>query len=794
MSLAFKLAVVPFSDHKIRSSRKVCTSNTYPTATRRIITASCSLKTSTSFQESIGKVRERIKGKVEISPSAYDTAWVAMVPSREYSGGMPCFPRCLDWIMENQNSDGSWGLNPGHPSLVKDSLSCTLACLIALRKWNVGQHQVQKGIEFIKSNAWAANDKDQFSPIGFDIVFPMMISYAIELDLTLPLDQDLVDSMFRHRDTEIKRRSQNLEYVAEGLGESFDWNKVLTQKRSNGSLFNSPATTAAALIHCHDDKCSDYLHSALKTYKTWVPTIYPTDIYTRLCVVAALESLGVHCHFRLDLDSILEETYGLWKQKDEELFSDVTCLAMAFRLLRMKGYQVSSDELSTYVDQEVFFKTASLQMTSVTTVLELYRASQIKIYEDESVLEKIHAWTSNFLKQQLLNRTILDKQLRKQVEYDLKNFHGKLNGVVNRRSLELYDINHYQILKAAYRCPTIHNEDFLVFSRSYFNICQAQYQKELQQLERWYTDCRLDSLKYGRSVLRVSHFLTSAILCDPELSDARIAFVKQIVLITRLDDFFDHHGSREESLEIIELVKKWNEPSATTYGSEEVKILFTALYTTINELAAKAYIQQGRRVKHVLIDVWVEILTSAMRELDSCSDDTAPTMDEYLSFAGPSIGSRVCILISIHFLGIKLSEEIVLGTECGSMTWHVSLVNRLLNDIQTYKKEQQERKLNSVSLQQLAARKDESVVSFSDDDAIVKIQQMIEYNRRKLLQMVVQTDGSAVPRECKDVFWNACKMSYYLYSRADEFTSPQEIMEDMKSLIYEPLNLPPLAS
>ncbi|KAG8375380.1 hypothetical protein BUALT_Bualt10G0094000 [Buddleja alternifolia] len=792
MSLTFKLAAVPFSDHKIRSSRKACTSNAYPTATRRIITANCSLKTSTSFQGSIGKVRERIKGKVEISPSAYDTAWVAMVPAREYSGEKPCYPQCLDWIMENQNPDGSWGLNPGHPYLVKDSLSCTLACLIALRKWNLGQHQVQKGLEFIRSNAWAANDKDQFSPIGFDIVFPMMINYAKELDLTLPLNHDLVDSMLRHRDTEI-RKSQNLEYVAEGLGESFNWNKVLTQKRSNGSLFNSPATTAAALIHCHDNKCSDYLHSVLKTSKTWVPTVYPTDIYTRLYMLDTVERLGVDRYFQSELDSILEETYRLWQQKEEQLFSDITCCAMAFRLLRMKGYQVSSDELAPFVDQERFFDAVSPQMSGVSTVLELYRASQVRIYEDESVLEKIHDWTSNFLKQQLLNQTILDKQLQKQVEYDLKNFHGTLDRVGNRRSLDLYDIDHYQVLKAAYRFPTIHNEDFLLFSRKDFNICQAQHQKELQQLERWYyTDCRLDSLKYGRNVLKVSHFLTSAVFADPQLSDARIAFAKHIVLVTRMDDFFDHHGSREDSLYIIELIKKWNEPSAMTYGSEEVEILYTALYNTVNELAEKAYIQQGRSIKHVLIGLWVEILTSFMREMDSWTDDTAPTMDEYLSFAWVSIGCRICILTSIHFLGIKVSEDIVMSPECTNLSRLVSLGARLLNDLQTFKKEQAERKLNSVSLQLLAAHKEHKPIS--EDEAFSKIQNMVESNRRKLLHLILQTEGSVVPKECKEVFWKSCKIGYYLYSFVDEFTSPQQMMEDMKSIIYEPLDLPPLAS
>ncbi|KAL0312162.1 UNVERIFIED_CONTAM: Cis-abienol synthase, chloroplastic [Sesamum radiatum] len=79
-----------------------------------------------------------------------------MVPARGYSGSkQPCFPQCLDWIMENQNPDGSWGLQcPAHPLLVKDSLSFTLACLLALRKWDVGPQLVQREDTELHGNTW----------------------------------------------------------------------------------------------------------------------------------------------------------------------------------------------------------------------------------------------------------------------------------------------------------------------------------------------------------------------------------------------------------------------------------------------------------------------------------------------------------------------------------------------------------------------------------------------------------------------------------------------------------------
>lgn len=91
--------------------------------------------------------KERIRGlfnKVELSVSSYDTAWVAMVPSPHYSHA-PCFPGCVNWILDNQLYDGSWGLPQHSAPLLKDALSSTLACILALKRWGVGEEQINKG-------------------------------------------------------------------------------------------------------------------------------------------------------------------------------------------------------------------------------------------------------------------------------------------------------------------------------------------------------------------------------------------------------------------------------------------------------------------------------------------------------------------------------------------------------------------------------------------------------------------------------------------------------------------------
>jgi hypothetical protein len=42
-----------------------------------------------------------------MSNTAYDTAWVARAPGA--NGSSPAFPEALNWLRQNQYSDGSWG-------------------------------------------------------------------------------------------------------------------------------------------------------------------------------------------------------------------------------------------------------------------------------------------------------------------------------------------------------------------------------------------------------------------------------------------------------------------------------------------------------------------------------------------------------------------------------------------------------------------------------------------------------------------------------------------------------------
>ena len=95
-------------------------------------------------QEREARIKKELQ-EPELSPSPYDTAWVAMVPLQGHPLA-PHFPQCVEWILQNQQDNGSWGISEIDLSTNKCSLLSTLACIIALKKWNVGPEQIRRGI------------------------------------------------------------------------------------------------------------------------------------------------------------------------------------------------------------------------------------------------------------------------------------------------------------------------------------------------------------------------------------------------------------------------------------------------------------------------------------------------------------------------------------------------------------------------------------------------------------------------------------------------------------------------
>lgn len=84
----------------------------------------------------------RTTGDGRISVSPYDTAWVALIKDLQ-GRDAPQFPSSLEWIVGNQLDDGSWGDDKFF--CVYDRLVNTIACVVALRSWNVHDDKLKRG-------------------------------------------------------------------------------------------------------------------------------------------------------------------------------------------------------------------------------------------------------------------------------------------------------------------------------------------------------------------------------------------------------------------------------------------------------------------------------------------------------------------------------------------------------------------------------------------------------------------------------------------------------------------------
>ncbi|KAI9116359.1 hypothetical protein K1719_012526 [Acacia pycnantha] len=746
--------------------------------------------------------KERIKkifGKVELSASSYDTAWVAMIPSPS-SPQAPLFPQTLNWLLENQHKDGSWGLTHGNELLTKDSLLSTLASVLALKHWNVGELQTNKGLQYIESNIAAALDDRQFSPIGFDIIFSHLIESAQKLDLNLPVGGSHLQSLIRKRELELKRGWESnsegwqayLAYISEGLGKSQNWEMAMKFQRKNGSLLNSPATTAAAFTHLNNSQCLDYLLSLFDKYDNTVPTVHPLGVYAQLHLVDCLEKLGIDRYFQEEIQSVLDETYRLWQQDDEDIFLEPTTCAVAFRLLRLHGYDISSDEMNRF-SEDKFCNTLQGYLKDAGSILELHKSSQIVLRSNDSVLEEHNLWTRQFLEEYLSSSTEnahkpfnnIDHEVRYAVRFP---YQTSLDRILNRTSIENYKVDEKRMSKTSYSLLNLEtSKDMLELAVQDFNHGLSMYQKDLQQFSKWFMESGLDKLHFEVSKTKLGYsFMTAAGgLSSPEHSEARLAWAKNGLLVYVVDDLYDVWGSQEEQIHLLSLMEKWDVDVSKESCSETVKILFLALKAAICEIAEQASKVQGRSVLNHLIQLWVDVLRSFMKEAEWSRNKSVPTMEEYEPNSIVSLAMGVIVLPSLYLVGPKLPHDTIQSDEYNQLFEVLSFYGRLLNDVNGYKREREQGKLNSVALQVIH---ESGVVT--EEEIIKKIRVKIDDKRKELMRLVLQKEGSVVPREVKNVFWKMAKLLTLIYKKDDvmhENEMPQEMFNIKDALLGDPI-------
>lgn len=216
----------------------------------------------------------------KISGVAYDTAWTARIADRS---GKLVFPECVEWLLENQHLDGSWGSQVLN---YHDRVISTLSAVMALAEIDKNRYRghIQRGEAYIWENIKNLQ-LDEHRLIGSELLLPSLMEQADLMGLDVPHHMKVYQ---KEKDAKLEKIDESmwysplttLSFSLEFLGDNVDSERLQYAQLPNGSVTNSPAATAFFFRHRKDTKAIRYLKNILSlTGDGSVMTVYPIDVF-----------------------------------------------------------------------------------------------------------------------------------------------------------------------------------------------------------------------------------------------------------------------------------------------------------------------------------------------------------------------------------------------------------------------------------------------------------------------------------------------------------------------------------
>ncbi|XP_060189855.1 (E,E)-geranyllinalool synthase-like isoform X2 [Lycium barbarum] len=672
-----------------------------------------------------------------IQTSAYDTAWLAMIPYNNQEANGPMFESCLNWIRNNQNEQGFWGEPNGENLPTIYALPTTLACMIALKKWNVGESHVRKGLKFIHANTDALlKENSQRFPLWFTIVFPSMLQLAKAQGLDTILvngSNGLLSDVFMKKKAILEsekfsglRAGQDqpiltyLESLSHSdnctVNEAIEVLKHLCEE--DGSLFQSPSAIAQAFMATGSTKCLEYLMSIVQKCPNGVPSRFPVDeMLEMLCMVDNIQRMGVALHFEKEIQQILDQVYKNYQTNlqtneyvspetsdlPERLFKD----SLAFRLLRLQGYKINQGSFCWFLNQPHTMAYMEKNQEQFAYVMyNVYRATDL-MFNGESEMEEARSFSRNFL---VNNDNIsVPPALQKLIEHELNvPWFARLEHLDHRLWIELNQSLRNTIGKSPYYWLSYQQNDKLMqLAVQNYEYRQSIYRKELEDLKRW----------------------------DAKTLDG---------------------------------------PS---------KIIFEALDDLVCDVAKMYHLQHKIDITPQLRHMWKETFHSWMMESLWSRTSNLPSMDEYLKVGMISIGAHILVLHATS-LGCPTVPSENLGPINGhyeNITKLLMATTRLLNDIQSYQKEREVGKMN-YTLLHLNENPEGHI-----EDSIDFIKKILGDKKKEFLENVLMDGSNDMPRTMKLLHLSCLNVFHMFYNSCNLFDTQTTILEDIMKAIYIPL-------
>ncbi|KAL0919756.1 hypothetical protein M5K25_011874 [Dendrobium thyrsiflorum] len=770
------------------------------------------------FEEAIERMKEKLFSPSAdpyafLPVSAYETAWVAMVPDPD-DPSRPMFPEYLASVLRNQNALGFWSdqqhsINIDYHEHINykhqwrnDDLLATLACLIALKTWDsIGFSQkINKGLKFLRGSMEKElmnmrNNKDGGGEAGHALLHRwfLMVKLAKAKGLKVFPNQQINNGVFyefKLNETKLTKEEDD-EMITE---ERVVMREIAFKNHNSALLYRSPSVTACAYMITRDQTYKTYLEHMLADCQHGVPPIYLEDKdVIKLCVVDHLERLGCAEHFSEEIRNVMDHLHRKWiaeeskvPAKDDDAFQ-IYKDSLAFRLLRMHGYQVSPRRFCWFINDE---KNLSYMKDNyaffLSPMLSIYKASHIAFPEDYE-LDKAGAFSQQILQMGILSMKsenesdILAKSTKfeQEIEHELElKWLARMDHLEHRLYIERGGIYHFWIGKNA-PCCILRNDDLLQLAIDNFMMRQLVYRKELDELLRWSKYTSLFTMGFGREKTTYCYFAIASATCLPLNTESRKEATKCATFFTVADDFFDEKGSLHDLVILTDALQRWEGKGLTSHS----KTIFTTLNNLVHDISVKSFKQNGHNVKKILQDAWKDIFMSWLKEVEWSKNSHYPSIDQYIENAKTSVAVEMILLPKCYLTKSKIAlQGSCWDFRSAMITKYLEVLCRLLNDLESYEREAKAGEPNIVLLHLM--QNPEAKI----DDVVAFIKNTLKMKEKEFLQLVLSKDSeSDMPTEWKMMHLSCLKIFQMFYNSENLFDSPTALLYSINKAIYEPL-------
>ncbi|KAJ8761582.1 hypothetical protein K2173_004358 [Erythroxylum novogranatense] len=765
-----------------------------------------------SIQALVEKIKEEICRDINsqsfIAPSAYDTAFVAMVPSTD-EPLRPMFKNCLDWVLNNQTEAGFWGECDSHGLPTLESLPATVACMVALKIWNTGDIHIERGLSFIRANSenFLANI-NHYCPRWFAIVFPAVVQLADKLSIEIDFPEQLMASVTNiiHKGKQILEKEEAKGHYPpllsyhEVLPSHYidDEEHILKHMDSDGSLSKSPSATASVFMATGNKDCLRYLQLLTKKFANGgVPQTYPLDEeLINLCIVNQLQRLGLAEYFNEEIEKVLEQVYKSYMTRESwaelkdsppalELYKD----SLAFYLLRLHGFRVSPWTFCQFLQaKEVEENIGNNHEYFSSVMLNVYKATDL-MFPGEYELEEARSFSKKLLEKSISGR------LKGQDHVPYPNFHtviehelkfpwiARMDQLDYRTWIEHENNNALWMGKISYHRLSSHlNKKLVLLALQNYVLRQSIYKKELEELKRWSNRWGLPKMRFCREKTAYCYFAIASSTSLPRDCNLRMIISKSAILVTVADDFYDIEGSLDELRKLTSAVQRWDGKGLSGHS----KTIFEVLESLVREIVAKHFQKHGMtEITDYVRNIWRETFLSWLTEATLSRIGCIPLMGDYLETGMISIATHTIALPASCFLQPSMVTHKFRPPKYETITRLLMLIPRLLNDTQSYEKEQKDGKINFVTLHS------KQNLNVDIEDSIAFTNDIIVKKTKEFLENALMGGFDDLSRPCRLLHLSCLKVFQMFFVSGNRYDSPTDMIQDIQKSIYVPPNVEP---